>query len=452
MVAFYLSYRRRYLGLFVLVGAEFLLFPRPQFLGAYIRPVDVVFIAFLIATIVFAWRKEGIPRTGFELPLVCVGIATLLSSLFALHHLIAFKKLVQQIELILIVYLTATAFREGEGRGIARKVWLLILGLMSFEALYGAYQYVTNAGNIYMPGGLVRASGTLGNDLASYLLLGVAVGLGLFLSPQLFGTSRLSPFLTMLSTGLIGAVLLLTQVRGAWVGLILLLSAAFGIYRRNWKHVLLVALTMSTIVVVLLWAGQAAFLQNKNNLSETRQQGGLTTPDVRQAASPQNNNNFSETLQQRGLATLHVRFLLWQSAFNMWLHHPLAGVGPGNYGLLFTEPVFAGAEMRSVARLFRLSPEINAHNTFFTTLAEKGIWGVISTIWLLIAAFGAAARLHRHGKKLSPCVQVIVGTGILLYAISLPLFFFSGPPGGRLWWVVLGMIGHLEEQKGSLHG
>lgn len=71
----------------------------------------------------------------------------------------------------------------------------------------------------------------------------------------------------------------------------------------------------------------------------------------------------------------YERLLMWQSASNMFIEHPIFGVGYGNY---YTNYI---SEYRSpLAREYQRHP----HNTFLEKLSEAGILGGISYLLLIL--------------------------------------------------------------------
>lgn len=71
----------------------------------------------------------------------------------------------------------------------------------------------------------------------------------------------------------------------------------------------------------------------------------------------------------------YERLLMWQSASNMFIDHPIFGVGYGNY---YTNYI---SEYRSpLAREYQRHP----HNTFLEKLSEAGILGGISYLLLIL--------------------------------------------------------------------
>jgi len=71
------------------------------------------------------------------------------------------------------------------------------------------------------------------------------------------------------------------------------------------------------------------------------------------------------------------RLLIWKGAFNSFLHHPLFGVGPGNFSIIFTH--FRPIGLNSAPRY--------AHNEFLQFGVENGIFFLIFFLLLLVYLF-----------------------------------------------------------------
>ncbi|MGV3756762.1 MAG: O-antigen ligase family protein [Verrucomicrobiota bacterium] len=81
---------------------------------------------------------------------------------------------------------------------------------------------------------------------------------------------------------------------------------------------------------------------------------------------------------------LDSRFLLWQSAEEMWRDHLWLGVGPGHYDAVF--PQYRPDIMQQRQPYF-------AHNEYLNTLADYGLIGAL----LVLVAIGSVEFAFRHG-------------------------------------------------------
>lgn len=75
------------------------------------------------------------------------------------------------------------------------------------------------------------------------------------------------------------------------------------------------------------------------------------------------------------------RFVLWTAAARMWVEHPLLGVGPDNFRLLYGR----------YASIAHADPRVHSNNTYIELLAGMGLAGAAVLGWLAVR-MGAAVR------------------------------------------------------------
>ena len=232
------------------------------------------------------------------------------------------------------------------------------------------------------------------NHLAGYLaiVLPAVVVVGL-------GAKRLW---WRVAAGLFGVVLLVellrTAARGAWVAtiaaaLVLALFLAPEIRRRP------VALAGTIGAVVVVAAGGMAVVGRKflhASLSGLFQSGGM------------------DPVQQR--------FQLWRAAASIGVHHPLTGIGPDNFALVWQQH-------QTKAWVAALGPVYLAngtHDIFMNLLADQGFVGLLLFVgllgWALLRSVGAWRRCRRDerlaGEAESEAARLARGRRVLLAAIA----------------------------------
>lgn len=91
-------------------------------------------------------------------------------------------------------------------------------------------------------------------------------------------------------------------------------------------------------------------------------------------------SSFTEGTEQ---GTGADRWWLWQMATDLFMMHPVLGVGPANFGVTATT-----LPQELVRGDYALNPNTlygkNTHSIYFTLLSEQGLVGVVSFLWLLI--------------------------------------------------------------------
>lgn len=135
----------------------------------------------------------------------------------------------------------------------------------------------------------------------------------------------------------------LTQVRGAWIGLVAGVGILLGLLRRG--RLLLLA-GVGVLVVAL-----------------------LLVPGIRRRVA---------SMADPGDATAADRLYMWQSGILMGRDHWLTGVGPGVVKHVYPQYLMRGALVRSRSHL---------HSTPLQILAERGIVGLAAWVWLFVAFF-----------------------------------------------------------------
>src|SRR5262249_44177795 len=80
------------------------------------------------------------------------------------------------------------------------------------------------------------------------------------------------------------------------------------------------------------------------------------------------------------------RMAHWFAAWNMFNDYPWLGVGIGNYGVVY--PLYGLREWP-----FSLG---HAHNFYLNTLAETGVIGFLSYVFMVIATLGYAWKVSRE--------------------------------------------------------
>ncbi len=289
---------------------------------------------------------------------------------------------------VLVIAIVTAALAEQYGR------WTLLAGILlagCVQAVIGLYEFAGGSGapNLWiLDNRFFRAFGTFGQpnpfgammEIIFVLALGLLVGAGAALvqaiqarvlvgadtqvRPNLrIGQAALFAIILLGICGLLGAGLIASWSRGAWLG-----AAAGGAVliifapRRRWLGVSLV-----TGAAVILFGGAAlGILPNSltARLSDfTQDLTGID--DVR-----------GETITSESYAVLE-RLAHWQAAVAMASDHPWLGLGFGNYEVAY--PHYALMNWKI--------PLGHAHNYYLNALAETGILGFVTYVggWLAIA-------------------------------------------------------------------
>ncbi len=128
-------------------------------------------------------------------------------------------------------------------------------------------------------------------------------------------------------------------------------------------------------------------------------------------------------------STIDLRIAMWKMALNMWVDHPLIGVGTNGWGIYYN--------------IYRLpnapSAYLRIHNAFMQMLAENGLQGVLVYVgFYVVAAFGAfSAALGTMDRRLKFEATAIAAT-------TFGFFVFAGTSNvleNELYFIVFGLCG-----------
>jgi O-antigen ligase len=210
--------------------------------------------------------------------------------------------------------------------------------------------------------------------------------------------------------GLIGAALLLTFIRGAWIALVVSLLV-LGALRGSLRFRQLVFTIPTAVGVVLLTFSPAL-------------------ERLQQAADP--------------TSTLFGRVEIWRLALDWLLASPLnllAGVGMKAfeyYYILLAGPTTAGLYWRRESFLIGNRP----HNELIGFLLDVGIVGTIALLAVLFILARLAVRIYRHSQdhelRLVALAFLIGFIGLAVGALGDNVF--SQPSVTAYYWIMAGLV------------
>jgi putative inorganic carbon (HCO3(-)) transporter len=328
----------------------------------------------LLAAGVALWFVDGARRRTLRLrwsPIIALAAlyagAQFVSLFFAVDLGEGAAEVIKWVELPVILLVVPAMITSRQGRWLAAA---LLVGACAQAAL-GLYQFVLRIGpdDFVILGRFMRASGVFAqpNPFGGFLGLALPVALSLaiwawstFLQPGVrrWGDLVWGVFFTA-ATVLIGAGLLASWSRGAWLG------AAAGVLvvlvvRSKQAAIVSALAALLLISLLLLGAFSPALLPQPlvERLADLPAYFGLT--DV--LAQPVTDENFSVV----------ERIAHWVAAQRMWELSPWFGVGAGNYAAIYPE-----------VRLPRWEDALgHAHNVYLNVLGETGLFGLATYLAL----------------------------------------------------------------------
>ena len=330
--------------------------------------LDVTAAEVMLGLIVAAWLARSISGEGIVLrcpivwvPLGAVLVVALLSAAGAPALSLALKEIVKWLEFGLAMTLAIQLVETDRDR---RFVVAAVLLACASQAVYGLYQTAADAGPIgFLLGGSIRAFGTFDqpNPFAIYLATGLTLAIGLGMSIVRSGWRRLiSPFglLLLICAFVIAEAVLASSSRSAWLALVAAVGVMIALQGRRF------ALAGVGAVLLVLGFGivggfsvlPASITARLSILSEN-----FSLFDARDAL-----------VTTQNFAVVH-RMAIWQAAWDMFLDHPLLGVGPGNFDFHYLDYALPKWD----------EPPGHAHNYFLNLLAEQGVLGLGAYITMI---------------------------------------------------------------------
>jgi len=355
-----------------------------------------VVVALLSAT----WLARGVRLRTINLRPGAVVIAILAMTAMAMLSIgyandksLAVKESLKWLELLLaVLILVDLATTPNAARWVIGAMF--IAG--SAEALYGAYQFFTDAGpNFFQLAGALRAFGHFDqpNPFAGYLtiILPLAVCMAL---------CRANPVaFRWLSVAAAGALLVgigLSQSRGAWLGGAVAGVCLMLLWNRTTRMLLVPAGLFAALGTAMAFTGLLP-ASITDRLSQTIEYFGVF--DVRTVEVSPDNWAIVE------------RMAHWQAGWYMFLDHPWLGVGAGNYPDAY--PAYFVGQW--------LEPLGHAHNYYLNMLAELGVIGGGLLLLLLGLAFREllGAMLHSERGSAGFWRAVLAGSigGLIVFCV-----------------------------------
>jgi len=347
--------------------------------GVVISLSDVSFIVLFLYLVLKGQFRWQMPRS-ISTPTLWFIIVIGLSMINSTMHMMTLYQMIMIGKCFLLYYFVLLNSLDNDD-DLKRVVYYLSLA-MGIQAVIGCagtlFSIDTNflRTGLYrpdllsMPSGLTRATGTLGlpNSFAGYLVPLLLLNIVLFL---IIPTARLFRVVVILLS-LIGLVL--SASRNGWVSFMPVLIML--IFHTSWKG--FVARKYLGIFVVVLFAVLV-----------------LSYPFI------------SDRITRSDHGSSAARIPLMELALNMFIAHPLTGVG--------------GNTFANVADFYK-TPDLEGmfttivHNQYLLVLAECGALGLFAYLWLIWSGFRESLLCSRNRSEVF--IQAM-GSGIVFALLSI---------------------------------
>lgn len=324
-------------------------------------------LAFLLLAV---WAARGVvqgsivvPRSALLGALFGLLCALLVASVGATSLPLAIKETLKWLLLALALLFTLVHVRTEPA---IRAVLAVLFFTGAGQAFMGLVQFVAGYGPpTFALGGFMRAHGNFGqpNPFAGYLgtIFPLALAMGSIVHPGRFG------LLARATAACTGLAILLSLSRGAWLGLVLALTAMALVWSPRTRRMVMPT-SMAVVVLTLLGVVGALPPALADRVRSVTSNFGVF--DARQVAPTSENHALVE------------RMAHWQAGWEMFLDHPFLGVGPGNYPAVYDQYFLPGWR----------DPLGHAHNYYLNMAAEAGLLGLFALLLVLTVAFRALLR------------------------------------------------------------
>lgn len=297
------------------------IFSIPLFESPKIIFLAISGVFFLIQRYLKRDYKEALLKADPRLGFLALFAAAALSAIFAHKPLLAFDGSLDFLKMYLIFVIIATDFTDSRS---IKKICLTVIISTTIASVWGIIEYATGRSHTIE----LRSVGHV-NHSAIYLSIVLVLAISLFRYLE----NRLEKIFIVLSSFIILLSLILTGSRATVLGIIAALVSIFIFSKKKKQFAYIFVTIIVTVVIILISVPNLQLLQKNTSLSDN---------------------------------SLIERISLWKNAWELFISHPIFGVGAKHFRLYNTH-----------------NSGSHAHNLYFNTIAQLGIVGFISFVLIL---------------------------------------------------------------------
>ncbi|MGA1197028.1 MAG: O-antigen ligase family protein [Candidatus Latescibacterota bacterium] len=365
-------------------------------LGPKLFTWQIILLGILILWFV---AKEGsfyLPKLA--IPALVYTATTLVTSPFATHPDVAYLETSKVVSGLIFFLILCNHLTHQN----IPKILSVCIGAGIIVALLGMCDYLGWRPFRIPSAGLPSATLGFRNIAAMYMIQALPFAFALFVTT----TKHHKVALTATALTLMGAFLVYTRSRGAWLG--------FGV---------------ASLTTAILWY----YLPPTNILPILNRQKQkyigiasvvfilfITLPSGMQKQGPQSIDEKKTTIGQTIQSATQAggdrgRLTVWRNTLPLIATHPIWGIGLGNWAVHY--PIYD----KGTHITFNSAPE-RPHNTFLSIWAELGSIGLISYLWLCIATIRLGVRQLQNSQT-----RWVAAAGLASFIAILTHSFFSFP-------------------------
>jgi O-antigen ligase len=350
---------------------------------------EIVVIAVLARALIKGFHP--LPRALF-VPLLLFFLSTLVSTIFAADKLRAAAALIQEVEFAALAW----AFSLIGDAKIFRRIMHFILAIFVAESLVATWQFIVL--DMDMPTGTFQVH----QQYAFYTTCAAAMTFALLILEKVRWKKLL--YLATLFILLMGSALGLE--RAPWIALVFS-GVAVTAYSGRRKKAVLIGFAAAVLGAVLLV---------------------VSVPRLREATVSRLMEAQKQSAAENSLLS---RLLLWRVGLQLFLDHPIIGIGPKNFVSLVPHYLGTDEMMGAEAR--------SAHNVWVQVLAEQGIIGIVSYVtlcWAILKLGTVSLQQPISPLVRSTCLAYLAYT-VFWIVMSMP-YFMKGE--GHVHFMIIGLM------------
>ena len=333
-------------------------------LGLQLSEIGIFSLFLLyIGTLLYSPKLNEIAYPAI-VPIMVFLLASVISLMNARFLTAGIKQVIRLIEaFVFIFYIVINYVEKWE---TVRRIIVMFVVAGLFASLYGLYQFKAGGENTW--GFERRIFGLLGGGYGAFIGSSIVCAVSL----SVFSSSKTIKWLMVICLPLLTAALILSQTR-AWMGSTVV-ALIFVITRMKWRRLLIrffvVLILTITVVYLLLYTNSIGILPRTITqlATENSLQLGL--------GPSQNQGKYLSTLS---------RLYIWWKGFQVFLTHPIFGVGIGN--LRFRNMI--------TGELGNPANEETGYvdNQYLNVLYEMGVFGFLAWMGLLYVIYKKCKEL-----------------------------------------------------------
>lgn len=362
-----------------------------------------VFVLLCVGIYVHARSRQWLPKGGAERRWGVIFLLLLIPCLLATPDSYSFKASLTLSLVLALHYWVGIALLHGMRQGGHRQAAKWIGLTLLLWTLDGSIQFIFGRDllGVPLPTGEMRVLGPFNGNLHMGLFISALMPL------LLWPLAKSRPWTTMILFIPMGAIAALAGARTNMV-FVVLVAIVLTLRLPTWKHrFALLLLSLSPALVIPF----SPVLQSRMHVSST--------------ALSNETGKIEQSLFEKLDTISSGRMILWETAGNMLLKHPLTGVGPSAF-----DPAYPNFVTRANDPFRNLNAEgkyaYHAHQMYVGVAAETGLIGLAG----LLIAITLIVRWYRQAS--APARAAANPYAVTLAVIAFPIN--SQPVLYAGWW------------------